>query len=189
MTFKDIIGHNKTIDYLKKAIKRNELASAYLFWGSESIGKKAAAIAFARAVNCLSSDNADACGTCLSCKKIEKGIHPDVRIIAPEGETAEGKKSKVIKIEQIRAIQNEMAYPPLKAKKGLYYRQCRPDEHRGGKFTFKDTGGARKGFNNNTCNIKAELSPSYYNLTLSGDKVLLTFGRDSQKSPYGKWKG
>lgn len=120
MTFKDIIGHNKTIDYLKKAIKKNELASAYLFWGSESIGKKAAAIAFARAVNCLSIDNADACGNCLSCSKIEKGIHPDVRIIAPEGETTEGKKSKVIKIEQIRAIQNEMAYPPFEGKKRVF---------------------------------------------------------------------
>ncbi|MBI5181767.1 MAG: DNA polymerase III subunit delta' [Nitrospirae bacterium] len=129
MGFNNIIGHDKIIGRLKKALEKNEFASAYLFFGDESIGKRLTAIAFARAMNCLTAA-ADACGACISCQKIEKGIHPDVRIIAPEAEMAVAetnteskgseKKSKVIKIEQIRAIQNEMAYPPFEGKKRVF---------------------------------------------------------------------
>ncbi|MBI5042513.1 MAG: DNA polymerase III subunit delta', partial [Nitrospirae bacterium] len=117
------------IGRLKKALEKNEFASAYLFFGDEAIGKKLTAINFAKAMNCLTHAT-DACGACISCQKIEKGIHPDVRIIAPEAEMADAeantenkgseKKSRVIKIEQIRAIQNEMAYSPFEGKKRVF---------------------------------------------------------------------
>lgn len=127
MGFNAIIGHEKIISRLKKALEKNELASAYLFFGDEAIGKRLTAINFAKAMNCL-THTTDACGACISCQKIEKGIHPDVRIIAPEAEmadketNAEGKekKSRIIKIEQIKAIQGEMAYPPFEGKKRAF---------------------------------------------------------------------
>lgn len=125
MGFNNIIGHEKIISRLKKALEKNEFASAYLFFGDEAIGKRLTAINFAKAMNCL-ANAADACGACISCQKIEKGIHPDVRIIAPEAEMADAegkgaeKKSRIIKIEQIRAIQGEMAYPPFEGKKRVF---------------------------------------------------------------------
>ncbi len=129
MAFKDIIGHEKIIGRLKKALEKNEFASAYLFFGDEAIGKRLAAINFAKAMNCL-SNTMDGCDECISCSKIKKGIHPDVRIIAPEAEMADTetnaeskgteKKSRIIKIDQIKAIQGEMAYSPFEGKKRVF---------------------------------------------------------------------
>ena len=52
MLFKDIIGHERSIQILKTAIRRKHLAHAYLFHGEEGIGKRLVAKAFAKAANC-----------------------------------------------------------------------------------------------------------------------------------------
>jgi DNA polymerase III delta prime subunit len=54
-----------------------------LFFGPAGAGKKALALEVAKALNCkvASATLEQACGECLSCKKIDSGIHPDVRVI------------------------------------------------------------------------------------------------------------
>jgi DNA polymerase-3 subunit delta' len=53
---------------------------AYLFVGPPQVGKKLAAMAFARALNCEEPREGDACGTCSSCLRISHDNHPDVRL-------------------------------------------------------------------------------------------------------------
>lgn len=54
----------------------------------------------------------DACDKCLSCQKIDKGIHPDVRIISPEKDT--------IGIDQIRNLNWETQWRPFEGKYKIY---------------------------------------------------------------------
>lgn len=117
MSFSEIKGQDRAIKILRRAISGGHLAQAYLFHGPDGVGKKEVAINFAKALNCYvhtdypeSPDfKADACETCISCRKINQGIHPDIKLITTEkGE---------IKITVIREIISGMAYRPLEAKK------------------------------------------------------------------------
>lgn len=109
MAFKDILGQERVLSWLKAAISQNRLANSYLFVGPEGVGKATVAINLAKVLNCLSQREGDACEVCTSCKKINKGIHPDILFIKPEGQ--------VIKIEQIRNIQRSLSFKPLATKR------------------------------------------------------------------------
>ncbi len=130
MALKDIIGQNKAVSMLQGILERDRLAGAYLFCGESGIGKKTTAINFAKAVNCLNIGkdpdgllgallptpglkspipDFDACEVCDSCLKINAGTHPDVVTIAPE--------ERIIKIEEIRAIEEALSFRPFEGKK------------------------------------------------------------------------
>jgi DNA polymerase-3 subunit delta' len=111
MSFQDIYGHEKQIALLKSAITGGRLAHAYLFHGREGIGKKAAAMAFAAAILCDRKE-AEACRTCLSCKKTGHGNHPDLIMIAAEG--------AFIKIQAIKDLLHMIAFRPLEGGRRLF---------------------------------------------------------------------
>lgn len=102
MMFKEIKGHTKTIRQLKTAVFRGEVHHAYLFHGPEGVGKGTTALALAAALNCLDSLEGDSCGKCQSCMQMEKGVHPNLHWLFPQG--------KSIKIEQIKALQEKLSY-------------------------------------------------------------------------------
>jgi len=68
---------------------------AYIFAGEPGSGKKAAARAFAKALQC-ESETAEACGVCLSCRVFESGNHPDVFFVKPA-------KTKSIGVDDVRS--------------------------------------------------------------------------------------
>jgi DNA polymerase-3 subunit delta' len=104
---KRAIGHNLQIERLKKAVEGGRLPSAYLFHGPRGIGKMLIATEFAKALTCAAARGIDACGTCVSCRKIDGRNHPDVFFIAPDGEQ--------IKIDQIRELKESVQFHPLEA--------------------------------------------------------------------------
>lgn len=110
MSFKDVLGHPRPIEMLKRAIKKDKIAHSYLFLGNEGIGKKWAALQFAKTLNCLEggTEKGDACDQCLSCKKIDDGLHPDVSILEPENQT--------LKVDQVKQMQRDLAYRPYEGK-------------------------------------------------------------------------
>lgn len=112
MAFREIVDQDHAILLLREALRLGRISHAYLFVGPESVGKKAVAISFAQALNCLNADGFDACGSCPSCKKIAGGSHPDVRVTAPQGES--------LKIDQIRALRQEAMYPPFEGRWKVY---------------------------------------------------------------------
>ncbi len=66
--FEDVVGQQSIADTLKKAIKNNRLASAYLFCGPRGVGKTTCARIFAKAINCLNPlPDGEACDECESC--------------------------------------------------------------------------------------------------------------------------
>lgn len=109
MPFKDIVGQDRAIGFLKNAIRKNRLAHAYLFTGVDGIGKRTTAINLAMVINCLLPKDWDSCGECLSCRKIQKANHPDVQIIEPHGQ--------FIRIEQVRELSRGLCFRPIEGKK------------------------------------------------------------------------
>lgn len=99
-------------------IGRDRISSSYIFCGEPGIGKKMAAVNFAKALNCLAPvlSTGDACDACSSCSKIDSGSHPDIVEISPDDSDDDKKKSRIIKIEDIRAIGEALSYKPFEAR-------------------------------------------------------------------------
>ena len=106
-----VIGQQRLLDRLGAQAARGEVAHAYGLFGPRGIGKRTVALRLAQTVNCLEADRpAGGCGRCGSCLKIERGGHPDVRLV----ERAADKKD--IAIEQIREMQTDLALRPLEGR-------------------------------------------------------------------------
>jgi len=111
MAFKDVLGHSRAITLLQRAMTNEKVVNSYLFLGNEGIGKKVVALQFAKALNCLGKEveAGEACDHCVSCKKIDHALHPDVLLIEPEGQN--------IKVDQIRQLQKELVYRPYEGRR------------------------------------------------------------------------
>ena len=79
---RDVIGQRRLLEKLGEQALRGDVAHAYELSGPRSIGKHTVALRLAQTLNCDSEERvAGGCGTCLSCRKIENGTHPDVRMV------------------------------------------------------------------------------------------------------------
>jgi DNA polymerase-3 subunit delta' len=115
--FDNILGQKKVKQVLKEQIRNNKIVHAYIFMGQDGVGKRLMAQEFAKTLNCRVNDftNTDigACGKCLSCQKISKGISPDLHFIdfIKQAELQEEnlEKQKVLKIETIRYMQKAIS--------------------------------------------------------------------------------
>ena len=108
--FRDILGQERVLGYLKAALSRGRLAHAYLFLGPEGVGKESVARALAAALNCADlKEDGDGCGVCPSCKRLAAGTHPDYQVIRP---TSRERPPKIV-IDQIREFRRVTAYPPV----------------------------------------------------------------------------
>ena len=92
MQFKSIIGQEKVKARLLTSIRENRVAHSQLFLGSEGSGSLALAIAFGQYINCPNRTATDSCGTCPSCVKFQKFIHPDLYFFFPVVSTKSVKK-------------------------------------------------------------------------------------------------
>ncbi len=72
-TFRSVVGQKHITSTLQNAIQRGQLAHAYLFCGPRGVGKTTCARIFAKAINCLSPQGAEACNECESCRSFNEG--------------------------------------------------------------------------------------------------------------------
>jgi DNA polymerase-3 subunit delta' len=103
-----IIGHEWAVELLERCIRAGTTSHAYLIVGPAQVGKTTLARAFAQALLCRSDSNQQGngpCGVCRTCQLIEADRHPDVSLVAPEGER--------IKIEAIRDLQQMLSLSPV----------------------------------------------------------------------------
>lgn len=111
MDFKDIIGHEKIIEALKKAIYGKTISHSYLFEGEESIGKRKIAYAFAKTLLCKNEGD-EPCNSCISCYKFDNESHPDFFIIEPE--------NNLIRVSQIESMIRETTTLPLESMRKVF---------------------------------------------------------------------
>lgn len=83
MFFKDVIGQEETKQRLIQEVSEGRIPHAQLICGPEGIGKLPLALAYARYISCTNRTKTDACGSCPSCVKFNKLVHPDVHFVFP----------------------------------------------------------------------------------------------------------
>ena len=123
--FRLVTGHRRLVVLLSKAIARDTLPPSLVLAGPAGIGKRRTALSIAQALNCPTPWSGtvdgegggaaivlerDACGTCAVCRRIERGMHPDVLVIAPDSMGA-------IKIDVIRDAIDRSGYRPFEARR------------------------------------------------------------------------
>lgn len=87
MLFSQIKGLEETKASLIASVKNRHVAHAQLFAGPEGSGSLAMALAYATYINCEAKGETDSCGTCPSCNKFNKLIHPDLHFVFPVSTT------------------------------------------------------------------------------------------------------
>jgi DNA polymerase III subunit delta' len=107
--WEELVGQRQVADHLAAAVRRGAVSHAYLFVGPAGAGKKSSARALACAILC----DDDACGVCPTCRRVKRGAHPDVRVIAPEG-------AATYMVEQVREIIHDVHLSPIEADCKIY---------------------------------------------------------------------
>ena len=83
MNFSRIPGQKEIIGKLIRSVKEERVSHAQIFTGPQGCGSLALALAYARYVSCENRTDNDSCGTCKSCLKYDKLIHPDLHFVFP----------------------------------------------------------------------------------------------------------
>ena len=83
MYFKNIIGQENIKNELLTQVREGRIAHTQLFCAPEGVGGFSLALAYARYLNCNNPSATDSCGTCPSCVKIDKLVHPDLHFAFP----------------------------------------------------------------------------------------------------------
>ncbi len=108
MALTDIHGQQRALRFFRQVLKKQAVPHAFLFSGMAGVGKHAAAMELAKALNCLDPQDYDSCGVCSSCHKLQQGLHPDLIHITNEG--------VFIKLEQVRELMKRFRFRPFEGK-------------------------------------------------------------------------
>lgn len=111
MDYKQIIGHERAIEALRRTIKNKTLSHSYIFEGEEGLGKKTIAYLFAKTLLCK-EQGTQPCDHCASCMKFDGGHHPDFIVIEPE--------KGLIKKGEIEKLVNSVAMAPFESLRKIY---------------------------------------------------------------------
>jgi DNA polymerase-3 subunit delta' len=116
MAFSDLPQLSAPISLIQRSLLGGRLGHAYLVAGDDLDDLELFSQNLAKTLNCQGNAagfpvNADACDTCLSCRKIEHLNHADVQWLRPES------KSRVIAVDQVRELMQSVN---LKATEARY---------------------------------------------------------------------
>ena len=112
MYFKEVLGQEKLKKLLMQSIREGAVPHAQLFLGPKGSANLALALAFAQYVACANKQQDDACGTCPSCLKHLKFVHPDLHFVFPVATTSNVKTKPVSMsfLSEWRSLLNENPY-------------------------------------------------------------------------------
>ena len=72
MTWDEIVGHEGTLEPLRRALGEERLHHSLLFHGPEGVGKRRSAFALAAAIQCTEAPGTG-CGQCAACRRVLQG--------------------------------------------------------------------------------------------------------------------
>ena len=112
MLFKEVLGQEKLKELLMHSVREGRVPHAQLFLGSKGSANLALALAFAQYVACNNKQQDDSCGTCPSCLKHLKFVHPDLHFVFPVATTSNVKTKPISKnfLSEWRDLLDENPY-------------------------------------------------------------------------------
>ena len=110
-TFASVVGQQSITSTLKNAIERGQLAHAYLFCGPRGVGKTTCARIFAKAINCLNPNGAEACNECESCRAFNEGRSLNIHELDAASNNS---------VDDIRALIEQVRIMPQIGKYSLF---------------------------------------------------------------------
>jgi DNA polymerase-3 subunit delta' len=109
-----LIGNSRAVNALAAAVASGSPARSYIFAGPEHVGKAAAALRLAQALNCTADD--PPCLSCEVCRRIGEAKFADVQTVTVEA-TTDGPAHKAIAVEQMRDIEATVALAPYEGRR------------------------------------------------------------------------
>ena len=91
------------------------LSHAYLISGPAGSGRHTLAALVTAAMVCSAPLAARPCGECVPCKKVLRGIHPDVRVFTGPGE------GKPLTVDQVRQLRTDAYIRPNEGERKVYW--------------------------------------------------------------------
>ncbi|MCD8186333.1 MAG: DNA polymerase III subunit gamma/tau, partial [Rikenellaceae bacterium] len=110
-TFRSVVGQGHITSTLQNAITRGQLAHAYLFCGPRGVGKTTCARIFAKAINCLSPVDGEACNSCESCKGFNEGRSFSIHELDAASNNS---------VDDIRNLTDQVRIPPQIGRYSVY---------------------------------------------------------------------
>ena len=104
-------GHPSAVAVVARAIGSERPAHALLLAGPGQVGKTTLALDLAAGLLCLAADPAERpCRGCTACRKVERGSHPDLHRLAPEGPGAQ------VRLGQVQELASALSLLPLEGR-------------------------------------------------------------------------
>ena len=103
---RNFYGNASAVRFLAAALKSGKLSHAYLFTGPKGVGRLTLARGLAQVLNCATPQDGVPCGQCSACRRIEKGLHPDVQVLR-RGQGQDGVEGAKVSIDAVRDLQHD----------------------------------------------------------------------------------
>ena len=117
-----VYGHHWAVQQLQRAASSGP-SHAYLFLGSRQIGKSILARSFAQTLLCT-GEGLPPCGHCRACRLMEKGSHPDFRLVQPiDKNGAVDRLDGLLRVEQAAEIIHDVALRPAEGRYKVFILQ------------------------------------------------------------------
>jgi DNA polymerase-3 subunit delta' len=129
MAFREIVGHERAVAFLRRTIASGRACASLIFHGPDGVGRRATALALAQAFNCPEEpgEGCGRCGVCARIARVERGKveegehrgdarefthHADVHIAVP------GKEE--IRIDEIRSLRQLAQRKPFEGRRSVF---------------------------------------------------------------------
>ena len=106
--FAGIFGQEKAREVFARALRERTLSHAYLLSGPEGLAKTA----FARELGVALVCACGGCGACAECERAHRGVHPDLHVVAREGD--------LIRVAQVDPVIADLSLKPFAAGRRVW---------------------------------------------------------------------